>query len=240
VTTTTTPSTDAPLSAEFRRGFRLMMPLWLGVVPFALALAIVAQDTGIGVAAMSAMSAVVFAGAAQLAIVRLIGDDASVAAIVGAVTLLNLRHLLYGLSMQPYLPKKVGRARVAYLLTDESYGIAMREWRRGTGSVGVFLGAGVALWISWMAATTMGAVLGSWIPDPGRLGLDMVFPLTFLAILLPLLRQRLEWVVAIGAGALAVVLARVVSGGMTVFVVTVVGATAGALLTRGPNPEARS
>jgi predicted branched-subunit amino acid permease len=242
MTTSDPGASKAHESGEFRRGFRLMMPLWIGVVPFAMALAIVARDAGIGVLGMSTMSVVVFAGAAQLAMVRLIGEDASIAAIVGAVTLLNLRHLLYGLSMQPYLPPKVGRARVAYLLTDESYGLAMREWRLGAGSVGVFLGAGAGLWVCWVTSVTLGAVLGSWIPDPGRLGLDMVFPLTFLAILLPLLRQRLEWLVAIGAGALAIALSRVTTGGMTVFVVTIVGATAGALLTRGPaqEPEVRS
>jgi predicted branched-subunit amino acid permease len=219
--------------ADFGRGFRGMMPIWLGVVPFALALAIVGRASGLGVADMTAMSALVFAGAAQLAIVRLIGEDAGGAAIVGTVLLLNLRHVLYGLSMNPHLPARPtpGRPILAYLLTDESYGVAMREWRLGKGSAAYFAGAGASLWVAYLASTVAGAAIAGWIPDPGALGLEMVFPLCFLAILLPLLRRRIDWVVAIGAGMAALGLAQVASGGVTVLVATVAGAAAGAWLT---------
>ncbi len=82
----------------------------------------------------------------------------------------------------------------------------------------------------------MGAGLGGAIPDPTALGLDVIFPLTFLALLVPLVRTRVDLLVAVVAGAFAPLLTTVLPFGVTIAVVGVGGALLGAALTRGGTP----
>jgi predicted branched-subunit amino acid permease len=61
---------------------------------------------------------------------------------------------------------------------------------------------------------------------------DLVFPLLFLALLLPLLRSKAAIMVAVVSGALAFVVARVLPGGLSILLTGVVGSLLGAYLTR--------
>jgi len=217
---------------EIRRGFAAMLPLWLGVVPFALAFAILARTSGLSAVETVALSALVFAGSAQIAFVNLANEGAGGAAILLTVLLLNLRHVLYGLSVNPYLPARTRPPRpiLAATMTDESYGLTMRAFRSGRGSDGFFFGASLSLFIGYLAATLAGALLGSRLPDPDRLGLELVFPLSFLALLLPMLRSRLELSVALVSGAIALVMSRSFDGGVVILTTTIGGAAVGTVL----------
>jgi len=98
--------------------------------------------------------------------------------------------------------------------------------------------------VPWNLATLAGSWAGQGIPDPASLGVDFVFPLAFLALLVPLLEGWPEVVVAGVAGLLALGLSRVAPGGLAVLVAGVVGSLLGAVLTAGrpepaaPTPEA--
>jgi predicted branched-subunit amino acid permease len=90
----------------------------------------------------------------------------------------------------------------------------------------------VSLFLVWNATTLVGALVGGVIPDPERLGVDFVFPVAFIALLVPLLRLRVEVAVAIAAGVTAWLLARWAPGGLPVLGAGVSGALLGAWLTR--------
>jgi 4-azaleucine resistance transporter AzlC len=218
--------------AEFRRGFVAIMPLWLGSIPFAIAYAILAQESGLTGFETISLSLFVMAGAAQLAFIDLAADNAAGIAILATVLLLNLRHVLYGLSLNEALPARTRPPRpvLAHFLTDENYGLTIKDYRDGRGSPGFMFGSGVSLLGCFVAATVAGVALGNYIPDSERLGLDFVFPLTFLALLLPLIRLRRDLLVAAIAGGVAIVLSRITSGGVTILIATGLAAGAGALL----------
>ena len=231
--------TDVPLGrhagfdrAEFRRGFVAIMPLWLGSFPFAVAYAVLARETGLTAGEALALSLLVMAGAAQLAFIDLVAENATWIAILATVLLLNLRHVLYGLSLNEVLPVRTHPPRpvLAHFLTDENYGLTIRDYLDGRGSPGFLFGSGVSLLGCFVASTAVGVVLGGVIPDPERLGLDFIFPLTFLALLLPLLRARRDLLVATIGGVSALALSRETSGGITILISTVLAAGAGALL----------
>jgi len=215
----------------FASGFRAMSPLWLGVVPFGLAYAVLARDAGLSLLETQSLSVLVFAGSAQVSAVGLFATGAAAAEIVMTTFLLNVRHVLYGLSLGRRIPLHGWRRpAAAYFLTDEAFGVvAAREER----SFPFLLGAELSLFAAWNTATLAGALAGGAIPDPGRLGIDVVFPLAFLALLVPLVRTRVELVVAVAAGALAYGLSDRLPGGLPILVTGVAGSLVGAWLTRG-------
>jgi 4-azaleucine resistance transporter AzlC len=218
--------------AEFRRGFVAIIPLWFGAIPFAIAYAVLAQESGLTKAETVSLSLFVMAGAAQLAFIDLASENAAWIAILATVLLLNLRHVLYGLSLNEKFPATTHPPRpvLAQVLTDENYGLTIRDYLDGCGSPGFMFGSGVSLLGCFFVSTVIGVILGGFIPDTERLGLDFIFPLTFLALLLPLLRSRRELFVAAVGGVTALLLSRETNGGVTILVSTILAAGAGALL----------
>jgi predicted branched-subunit amino acid permease len=117
----------------------------------------------------------------------------------------------------------------AYLLTDEAYGVSVAA---GTRRFPFVLGVEVSLFLVWNVTTLAGALIGGAIPDPERLGVDFVFPVAFIALLVPLLRLRVDVAVAVVAGVTAWLLAKAAPGGLPVLGAGVSGALLGAWLSR--------
>lgn len=210
--------------SEFLAGCRDEAPLLLGAIPFGLIYGIAALAVGIPAWIAQLASALVFAGAAQLVIVQMLSAGAGAMPIALTASLLNLRHVLYSASMAQYLQHLPRRWRLllAYLLTDEAYAIAvLRYQRRAVGDSGpataarlssdlskdlshwYFFGAGFTLWLGWQLATACGLLFAATIPPHWEL--DFAVPLTFLALLTLLLRERAGQAAALAAalGALA-------------------------------------
>ena len=212
-----------------------MAPLWLGVVPFALVYAVLARDAGLSLLETQALSALVFAGSAQVSAVGLFGSGAAALGIVSTTFLLNVRHVLYGLSLGRRIPlSRRQRPVVAYFLTDEAFGVVAA---RGVRLCVSGRGAVLRLFPLCNLATRGGPLAGSAITDPAELGIDLVFPLAFLGLLVPLVRTRVELLVAVASGAIAYVAARGLPGGLPILLTGVVGSLLGAALTSGRSGE---
>ncbi len=222
----------------FRRGFLAMVPLWLGVVPFALAYAVTARGAGLSLVETQALSVFVFAGSAQFTAVGLFAAGSAGAGIVLTTLLLNIRHLLYGVSLgRQFDLSRRQRPIAAFFLTDESFGVASGTAER---AFPFLLGVELSLFVTWNLATAGGFLLGSAIPDPTKLGVDLIFPLAFLALLVPMLRTRIELGVAGFSGLLALALHEVLPGGLPVLITGITGSLLGALLTRSGPPQVES
>ena len=205
---TTTGSPAAPRRAEFFAGVRAQTPLLLGVAPFGMAYGAYAVKTGLPSGLAQAMSAIVFGGASQFVGVRLIGNGVPGAIVVLTTLLVNGRHMLYSAALAPYTDHLSRRWRwlLAYLLTDEAYATAITRYRRMGPSMHAhwfFFGSALALWSTWQVTTAVGVFVGAAVPDSWSL--DFALPLTFLAILVPVLRGRPAVAAAVIAGAIAVI-----------------------------------
>jgi 4-azaleucine resistance transporter AzlC len=226
----------APARRAFADGVRAMVPLWAGVIPFGAAYAVTARAAGLTIAETQLMSLIVFSGGAQFSAAGLVAAGAGPWTIVATTFLINVRHVLYGLALGGTTPLRGWRRlAAAHLLTDEAFGVHVAH---GHGRAPFLLGAGLSLFVVWNAATLLGAVFAHRVPDPAAIGLDLVFPLAFLALLLPLLTGRVAVLVALVAGGLAWALAPVTGFGVAVLVAGVGGSTLGAALTRGTDPRA--
>lgn len=216
---------------SFWQGFGAMLPLWLGLVPFGAAYAVSARAAGLTLFETQLMSLVVFSGGAQFGATGLFAVGASPLTVVATTFLINSRHLLYGVSLGQLVPFGVReRFLAAHLLTDEAYGVTFGSSQR---SAPFFIGAGSSLFFIWNSSTLLGALLSGLVPDPAALGIDFVFPLAFLTLLIPLLKIQPALVVAVFAGSLALAASQIINTGLAVLLAGVLGPLLGAYLTRG-------
>lgn len=195
----------------FTAGARAVAPLLIGVVPFGLIAGVTAVDAGMSPLQAIAMSVVVFAGAAQLAAIDLVGQSAPVAVIVLTALIINLRFMMYSASISPYFRRfdTLSRWLGAYLITDQAYAISILEFRR-TGSDSqrrkwFYFGSALPFWATWQLSTVAGAILGTSVPD--GLSLEFAVPLMFIALLFPAVDDRPTEFTAIVSGGVSVVAA---------------------------------
>ena len=212
--------------SAFQQGVRDVTPLLLGIIPFGFIAGIATVNAGLGLPEAVGLSAIVFAGAAQLAALDLIGRDAPLAIVVVTAVVINLRMLMYSASLAPHLQHLSSRtkAAVAYLLTDQAYALAIARYRTegSTRSVAYYFGVAVTLWVVWQLTTVAGVVLGTSVPE--SLGLEFAVPLVFLALLIPAMEDGPTTVAGILGGIVAVATA-----GLPLNLGLLVGATAGIL-----------
>lgn len=219
---------------EFRAGFVATMPLWLGVAPFGAIYAVSALAAGLDWAQTLAMSMIVFAGASQFTAAGLFAAGVAPLTIVITTLVINARHALLAASVAPFVreARPATKALLAFQLTDESYAIGMRRWLQGQGSIGYQFGANVSLYVIWQSSTIAGMLLGALIPDPATYGLDLVFPLTFIGLLVPLLRERVSVAVALLAAALAIGGALLLPGSWYILIAGIAASGIGAAMAR--------
>lgn len=190
----------------FWAGARAEIPLLIGVFPFGMIYGALAMDAGLSTAAAQAMSPLVFAGSAQFITTQLVRDSAPGFVIVLTIAVVNLRHVLYSASLAPMLASVSTRwkAFLSYLLTDEAYAPTILHYEKEgvkPFSHWFLFGAGAALWVTWQLSTALGIFLGAAIPDSWSL--DFALPLTFIAMVVPVLKNRPSIAAAVSAGLVA-------------------------------------
>ncbi len=193
--------------ASAGEALRDTLPLLIGLIPFGLAYGVSSTGAGLSLFETWLMSAIVFAGSSQFAAVQLLAAGAAPGLIVMSALLINLRHLLMGASLAPYLnglhPR--GRAGLAFFLTDEAYSLTMARFLRSGPDYRYQAWASLSIYFGWMATSVSGWILGRSLPDPMSWGLDFAMPLTFLGILASQVTDRASAAAAVTGGLAAVV-----------------------------------
>jgi 4-azaleucine resistance transporter AzlC len=209
------------------------LPLAPGVVAFGLLYGVMARQVGFSPWQAWAMSLIVHAGSAQFTALGM-WEATGAIPIILTTLVINLRHLLMGASVAPHLRglHPLWKALLALWMSDESYALAIAEYERGRGSHRYFLGANVGIYLAWPTSGLLGALVGTAIPDPGRYGLDLVFPLAFLGLLTAFLKDHISLAVALGAGGLALLGADLLPGKWYVVVAGLLGSGLGLLLEK--------
>ena len=229
-----------PALLQFLAGSRDEMAILLGVIPFGMIYGALALQAGLSAAEAQSMSWIVFAGSAQFMMVQLFSGDAPGMVIVLITVVMNLRHALYSASLAPYLSyvARPARTALAYLLTDEAYAVSISRFLRVDGGVQrhwYFFGAGLTLWSAWQLSTAAGIFLGARIPS--NWPLDFAIPLTFIALLVPNLKDRPSVAAALAAG-LTAALANGLPFKLGLLAAALVGIAAGMLASR-PEGDSR-
>jgi 4-azaleucine resistance transporter AzlC len=215
------PAATQRLSPTFRAGFRDAVPFAVAGFAVAISFGISATAAGMPAAAAIAMSAFVWAGAAQFAAVSILAQGGSVAAAVLAAVLMNARYLAMGVAIGPSL--KGGRARRSL----EGQSVVDASWALANRGDGRFdrhrlFGSSAVQYCTWLSGTIVGVVAGGILPDPDALGIDAVFPAFFLALLVNEMKDNEARAVAIGGAIVALVLGLVAPPGVGILAASAV------------------
>lgn len=175
------------------RGALAISPLSIAVLPWGILTGSFAIEVGLSPIESQAMSAFVFAGAAQLVALGMLKAGIGIFGILLSTLLITSRHFLYSMVMRKDispLPVK-WRLILGFLLTDELFAIVST----GNAQQHKFdrwyaLGGGLLFYISWNLATLLGVVAGKTIPNIEQLGLDFAIAATFIALIIPLIRNK--------------------------------------------------
>lgn len=230
--------------AAIRSGVRDGLLLELGYIPFDLAAGAVMAQTIVDPAVSISSGPIIFAGAAQLVAVQLLDVGAAIPLIVLAVLIVNARHLLYSASLGPHLGEwsRPQRLLGAFFLSDPTYALAITRFERpgGAGSkseqLGYYFSMSIVLWVGWSLLLAVGVLFGGLIPP--WVPLELAIPLTFLLLVLPLLKDN-AGVVAAAVGGTAALLAQPLPYGSALIVGAIAGLIAGGIvLARTTPPEA--
>jgi 4-azaleucine resistance transporter AzlC len=169
---------------EFRAGLRDIAPAAIACVPIALLYGALAAGKGLAPLEVALMSALVFAGGAQFAAVEIWRYPVPVAVLAFSTLLINARHVLMGVSLVP----KTGafrpwqRALALFVMADETWALAERRAAERTFTPTYWLGLTGIFYVSWVSFSTIGAVAGSFLGDPKRIGADFAFTALFIGL----------------------------------------------------------
>jgi predicted branched-subunit amino acid permease len=179
-------------------------------VPFGVIAGVATVGVGVDPMQAVAFAALLFAGAAQVAAVELLGEHAPVAVVVLTALVVNLRYVMYSASLGAHFKDLSPRWKlvVAYFLLDVTYALSVakfdgREELDPTGDGRwYYLGTALPLWGTWVGASLVGIVFGARVPEGWQL--DFAIPLLFLGLLFPALDDAPSYLAAVVAGVVAI------------------------------------
>lgn len=185
----------------FWKGFRDGAPFIFVAIPFGTLFGVFATEAGLDIVQTIAFSATVFAGAAQFTALQLLQDNTPTAIVLASALAVNLRVAMYSASLTPFLGSAPmwQRACAAYLTVDQSYACSIVQFEKEPAMtvpqrMTYFFGSVTPITPLWILATYLGAVLGAQIPDSWAL--DFALPITFLAMIGPMMRTLAHVVAA--------------------------------------------
>ncbi|MEJ8633014.1 AzlC family ABC transporter permease [Streptomyces sp. MS2.AVA.5] len=212
-------------AARFREGMAVGSGLAMAAFALAVSFGALSQTQDWGTVAPIVCSVIVFSGSAQFALLATLGAGGGVATAVAAAALINSRFLPMGIAVAGDLRGgPVRRSLEGQTVVDGSWVAAHRGGGRFDRDL--LLGATAVQWPAWIGGTVVGVVLA---PDADllhTLGLDVLTPAFFVALLLDEVRKE-------RANRAAAVLGAVVAGVLVIFLPTgpaLIGSASAALI----------
>ena len=181
------------IKSVFWHGMRHGAPFILVLIPFSMLFGVVATEAGLSIFEALTFSMMVLAGAAQFAALQVLTEGAPTLIAIATALAVNLRMAMYSAALTPHLGAAPlwQRACAAYFVVDQTYACSVVEYEKHPDwhiahRLAYFFGVAAPVVPFWYGSTLVGATLGQSIPE--SLALDFAVPITFIAIITPMLR----------------------------------------------------
>lgn len=208
-----------------------ILPLAMAVIPWGVLCGSLAIKVGLSGFQAQLMSLLVFAGAAQLASLTLIGAAGSLSSIFSSTFVISSRHLLYSAVFREHVCRSsmITRCCMAFLLTDEMFAVNCAYLEKNKSFSHLYaISAGFVFYLIWNVATFIGIVAGQFIPNIENLGLEFAIAATFIAIVIPSIKY-FSTLMSVLASAISVCVLSIMEVEHALIIATFIGMTTGFL-----------
>ena len=190
----------------FRDGAVAAVPLLVGIVPWGVVAGVAMTSAGLTQVQAVAMSLLVFAGSAQLAVLPLLVAKAPLWVMYATALVVNLRYVIYSAVLAPYFEQlpRTWRALLSYITVDQTFALFVGKYGADAAKASrhwFFFGASLVMWACWQAASLVGIYAGALIPR--EWSLEFAATLSLIGVLMPLLRDRAIVCAALAGGGVA-------------------------------------
>jgi len=189
--------------AAFRDGLLSAVPITIGLVPWGVVTGVAMVSAGLSTFEAAAMSVLVFAGSAQLAVLPLFVARAPLWVMLATGLLVNVRYFIYSAVLAPHFARlsRGWRLLLSYITVDGVFAMFAGRYRPGDGVAAkhwFYLGGSAFVWVVWQLASLAGIFGGALVPRDWSL--DFAATLALIALLMPLLFDRAVVAGAVAAG----------------------------------------
>jgi predicted branched-subunit amino acid permease len=193
----------------FFSGFKAMLPILTGAIPFGAVMGTVCFEANLSLSQSMGMDFIVYAGAAQLAAIDLMTKNAASLIVILTGLIINLRFLLYSAALSPIVQRSnfLIKFFCAHTLTDQAYAVMSaneNKLKSATDATQFYLGASVCMFITWHASVLAGYIFGNFAP--ATLSLDFAVPLSFVALVIPTIKNKNYLYVAVFSSVISLLL----------------------------------
>jgi len=214
---------------NFRYGVKSSFPIMTGYIPIAIAYGVIGVQAGIPAWVIISMSIFVYAGASQFMAINLFTLGTSPWEMAMAVGVLNLRHVVMGLSFQSRIKLTLPDRLITSLgLTDETFAfLSLDKNLNGSYAKGVMFGS----YVSWFLGAIAGILFGNILPSIISQGLEIAIYTLFITLLVSSLKiNKKLFYVPIISMVTNTIITPIASGGLSILLSILVGAMAGTFL----------
>ena len=216
------------------------LPTVFGYLGIATAFGVIARASGFSTITVILMSVIIYAGAAQFTTVSMLVAGSPIASIVFATFMVNSRMILMSTTVVPYFKKdSLSKGMlIGTLLTDESFALAMNKLNYTNGKMNFswFNTENIISYSTWVIATMIGALLGNFIEDPKKLGLDFANVAMFIGLLYLQIKsdkdsnKLLQVIVVLLTLVLTYISTIILPASLVIIAVTLIGCTLGMVI----------
>ena len=216
------------------------LPTVFGYLGIATAFGVIVRASGFSTITVILMSVIIYAGSAQFTTVSMLAAGSPIASIVFATFMVNSRMILMSTTVAPYFKKdSLGKGMlIGTLLTDESFALAMNKLNYTNGKMNFswFNTENIISYSTWVIATMIGALLGNFIEDPKKLGLDFANVAMFIGLLYlqvnsdKALNKTLQVIVVLLTLVLTYISTIILPASLVIIAVTLIGCTLGMVI----------
>lgn len=188
---------SSPKFKMIKAGIVAGSPIIFGYIPIAITYGVLASQSGLSLFELTAMSILVYAGAAQFMGVNMIAIGTGAIEVILATFVLNFRHFVMSLSFTNRTRKISNKWQLLLTsgLTDESFSVASLHIDKTEKKEANYFYGSLMLtaYGSWVSGSFLGGLLGDIIPDVLSQSMGIALYAMFIALLIPPVKKELRY-----------------------------------------------
>lgn len=187
----------------FKRGMKDGIPVILGYIPIGIAYGMMAVNAHVSIPATLSLSLFVYTGAGQMAGINMMGQHATILAIVCTTFIMNLRHIILSTCVMDKLHdgKRWQRVLLSFFITDEVFALYTSK-PKPIDNISYFFGLGLTCWLSWFVGSWLGAVSTNLLPPVLSSALGISLYAMFIALVIPGAKKSSRLLMVVGCTAI--------------------------------------